>query len=687
MDTLGDTQEGGQQGERKLAAIMFTDMVGYSSLSQENEALALKLLDRHQQILRSILTKYSGREIETAGDSFFIEFQSALEAANCAIEIQSTLHERNQNHKPEEQIKLRIGLHLGDVVQIDDRLHGDGVNIAARLEPLAATEGICLSEDIARAVHNKLEYPVVKKSKVSLKNISEPMDIFCIKLPWVEEKIVKPKTKKSAKRILKFAIPILLVTLAIIYFLSSLATYKDIQKRIAVLPFHSIGGDTTEEYFADGMTEQLISSLSNLSELNVIAHSSVMKYKDLERNIKEIGKELKVGTILEGSIRQSENKARITVQLINAQTQENLWAMDYDREVEDVFELQSEIAQRIAQQLKVQLRSDELRKLGIGESVNKSGYKSYLLGKFNLNRSTFDGLSKSISYFEDALKLGGEFARTYTGLADAYTLMSLSGHSTIPMSESVAKAKENVLKALGMDESLGEAHASLAYINFKLEWNFEEAEREFEKAIELSPGCAKAHEWYAEYLMIRGNFGDALESMGKAYELDPLSVNVNYGMGKIYFYNDDLEDAVFWFDKTINLDPLFPEAYASLGETYTLMGEYERGITILRKAVELSNNKPSVLAHLAYIYAKFGEKEKAIRVLEELNERSKKEEIDSFSFVPIYIGLENIDKSFALLNKLYEEKNSSLLFIKVEPMFYKLHDNNRFDQIVKKIGL
>ncbi len=687
MDTLGDTQESGQQGERKLAAIMFTDMVGYSSLSQENEALALKLLDRHQQIVRSILSKYSGREIETAGDSFFIEFQSAVEAANCAIEIQSTLHERNQNHKPEEQIKLRIGLHLSDVVQVDDRLHGDGVNIASRLEPLAATEGICLSEDFARAVHNKLEYPVVKKSKVSLKNISEPMDIYCIRLPWVEEKILKPINKKSTKRILKFAIPILLITLAIIYFFSSLATYKDIQKRIAVLPFYSIGGDTTEDYFADGMTEQLISSLSNLSELNVIARSSVMKYKDLERNIKEIGKELKVGTILEGSIRQSENKARITVQLINAQTQENLWAMDYDREVGDVFELQSEIAQRIAQQLKVQLKSDELRKLGIGESVNKSGYKAYLLGKFNLNRSTFDGLSKSISYFEDALKFGGEFARTYTGLADAYTLMSLSGNSTIPMSESVAKAKENVLKALGMDESLGEAHASLAYINFKLEWNFDGAEKEFEKAIELSPGGSKAHEWYAEYLMVKGNFGDALESMEKAYELDPLSVSVNYGRGKIYFYDDDLEDAVFWFDRTINLDPLFPEAYTSLGETYTLMGEYERGITILRKAVELSNDKPSALAHLAYIYAKFGEKEKAIRILEELNERSRKEEMNSFTFVPISIGLENFDKAFALLNKSYEEKNSSLLFIKVEPMFYDLHDDDRFDKIVKKIGL
>jgi len=687
MDTLEDTQERGQQGERKLAAIMFTDMVGYSSLAQGNEALALKLLDRHQKIVRSIFPKYSGKEIETAGDSFFIEFQSAVEAANCAIEIQSTLHERNQNHKPEEQIKLRIGLHLGDVVQVDGRLHGDGVNIAARLEPLAATEGICLSEDFARAVQNKIEYPVIKKSNVSLKNISDPMDIFCIQLPWVDEKTIETKKKKSTKRIIKFAIPVLLAVLAVIYFLSSLATYKDIQKRIAVLPFHSIGGDTTEEYFADGMTEQLISSLSNLSELNVIARSSVMKYKGLERNIKEIGKELKVGTILEGSIRQSENKARITVQLINAKTQENLWAMDYDREVEDVFELQSEIAQRIAQQLKVQLKSDELRKLGIGESVNRTGYKAYLLGKFNLNRSTFDGLSKSISYFEDALKFGGDFARTYTGLADAYTLMSLSGNSTIPMSESVAKAKENVLKALGMDESLGEAHASLAYINFKLEWNFNDAEKEFKKAIELSPGCAKAHEWYAEYLMIRGNFEDALESMEKAFELDPLSVNVNYGMGKIYLYNDDPEDAINWFDKAIDLDPAFADAYASIGESYTKIDEYERGITIMRKAVELSNNKPSMLAHLAYIYAEFGEKEKAIRVLEELNERSKKEEINSFSYVPIYISLNNYDKAFALLNKAYEEKNSSLLFIKVEPMFYKLHDDERYDEIVERIGL
>lgn len=687
MDTLEDTQENGQQGERKLAAIMFTDMVGYSTLSQGNEELALKLLDRHQQILRSILPKYSGKEIETAGDSFFVEFNSAVEAANCAIEIQSTLYERNQNHDPEEQIKLRIGLHLGDVVQIDDRLHGDGVNIAARLEPLAAAEGICISEDFARAVYNKLKYPVVRKSKVSLKNISEPMEIFCIQLPWVEENIVKPKRKYSLKRILTFSIPVLLILVGLLYFLSSLATYKDIQKRIAVLPFHSIGEENSDEYFADGMTEQLISDLSNLSELNVIARSSVMKYKNPERNIKEIGKELKVGTILEGSIRQSEDKARISVQLINAQTQENLWAMDYDRKVDDIFELQSEISRKIAQQLQIQLNTEELQRLGIGKSVNKAGYKAYLLGKMNLNRSTFDGLSKSISYFKDALKFGGEFARTYTGLADAYTLMSLSGNSEIPLSESIAKAKENVLKALGMDESLGEAHASLAYINFKLEWNFDDAENEFEKAIELSPGCAKAHEWYAEYLMVSGNLGDALDRVERAYELDPLSVSVNYGMGKIYYYNDDLEDAIYWFDKTIDLDPVFADAYASLGQIYVAMDEYERGTTILRKSVELSNNNPAVLAHLAYIYAENGEKEKAIRILEELNERSRKEKIEPFSFVPIYIGLNNYDKAFALLNKSYEEKNNSLLCIKVEPMFEELQDDDRFDEILEKIGL
>jgi TolB-like protein/class 3 adenylate cyclase/Flp pilus assembly protein TadD len=687
MDTLGDTQENGQQGERKLAAIMFTDMVGYSTLSQENEELALKLLDRHQQIVRSILPKYSGREIETAGDSFFVEFHSAVEAANCAIEIQTTLHKRNQNRELEEQIKLRIGLHLGDVVQVDDRLHGDGVNIAARLEPLAATEGICLSEDFAHAVQNKLKYPLAKKSKVSLKNISEPMEIFCIQLPWVDEKTIKLKKKLSKKRILTIAIPALLILAGILYLLSSFATYKDIQKRIAVLPFHNIGGDTNDEFFAEGMTEQLISSLSNLSELNVIARSSVMKYKDSERDIKQIGKELKVGTILEGSIRKSQDKARITVQLIDVNTQESLWAMDYDKEVQDIFELQSEIAQNIVQQLQVQLKTEELQRLGVGESVNKAGYTSYLLGKFNLNRSTLDGFSKSISYFEDALKFGGEFAKTYTGLADAYTLMSLSGNSSIPMSETITKAKENVMKALGLDENLGEAHASLAYIHFKLEWNFEEAEKEFQKAIELSPGCAKAHEWYAEYLMVRARFDEALERMDNAYQLDPLSSKVNYGLGKIYFYTNELESAISWFENAIDLDPAFARSYSALGQTYILIEEFKKGITMMRKAVDLSNRNPIILAQLAYAYANSGQIKKTVRILQEFSDRANNEDIASINYVPIYIGLADFDKAFALLNKSYEERNGLLLFVKAEPIFEELRDDSRYDKLVEKIGL
>ena len=687
MNSSDDEQIEGQQHERKLAAIMFTDMVGYSALSQKNEKLALELLDEHQRILRPIFPKHAGREIETAGDSFFVEFQSAVEAAECAIEIQTVLHERNKDIEPEKQIRLRIGLHLGDVVQVDDRVHGDGVNIAARLEPLATAEGICISENFARTVQNKLEYPVIKKGKVSLKNISSPMEIYCIQLPWVEEKTVKQKKKWSTKRILKFAIPIFLILVVALYFLSSFATYKEMKKRIAVLPFHNIGGDSTDEFFAEGMTEQLISSLSNLSELNVIASSSVMRYKDSEKDLKEIGKELKVGTILEGSIRKSNDKARITVQLIDAQTDENLWAMDYDKDVQDIFELQSEIAQNIAEQLKVQLKSDELQKLGIGGSVNKAGYTSYLLGKFNLNRSTLDGLSKSVSYFQNALKFGGDFARTYTGLADAYTLMSLSGDSSVPMSQTIAMAKENVMKALGLDDNLGEAHASLAYIHFRLEWNFKEAEKEFEKAIELNPGCAKAHEWYAEYLTVRGRFDEALESMNKAFELDPLSTNVNNGMGKIYFYMDDQKNATSWFEKTIILDPTFAEAHLSLGETYSAMQDYDNAIAEIKKAVELSDRKPIILAHLAYTYATVGKKEETIKILQEFTEQSKTEDIASFNYVPIYIGLKDYDKVFALLNKSYEKKYGLLLYLKVDPTFENLRNDPRYEELEEKIGL
>ena len=318
---------------RRLSAIMFTDMVGYSALSQSNEALALELLHEHRLILRPLFLKHSGREIETAGDAFFVEFNSAVEATECAIEIQSTLHDRNLAETITRSITLRIGLHIGDVVYMDDHVHGDGVNIAARLEPLAPPGGICISEDVARQIRNKMQYPVRKIGAEKLKNISMPMDIYCIVLPWLNNS-KKFNQKFSRKKLLTYGLVLLCAFLltGLVYFVKKLG-HKDVfsKTRLAVLPLANISNDSQDEYFADGMTEELISGLSKISGLDVIARTSIMKYKITDKNISQISRELMVGTILEGSVRKVENKARITVQLIDASNQQHIWSKEYDR--------------------------------------------------------------------------------------------------------------------------------------------------------------------------------------------------------------------------------------------------------------------------------------------------------------------------------------------------------------------
>ena len=695
---MTETDEGHSQGklaQRRLAAIMFTDMVGYSALSQKNETLALELLEEHRKILRGIFPEYFGKEIDTAGDSFFVEFQSAVDAANCAIKIQTILLNRNVTAEPERQIRIRIGLHIGDVVQLGNNVHGDGVNITARLEPLCTPEGICLSEDFARAVQNKIEYPIVRKGEVDLKNISSPMTIYYVELPWVKEKQLETNLKISRSKIFKYALPpaalilVLIIILSVKYF-SSFTDDKEMHTRIAVLPFLNIGNDSNDEYFADGMTEQIISSLSNLSGLNVIARASVMKYKNAGIDLKEIGQELKVGTVLEGSIRMSQNKARITVNLIDISTQENIWAMDYDKELQDIFMVQSEIAQNVAQNLEVKLKRVEKERLDKKTLVNSEAYNAYIIGRSYLNRRSVDGVGKSISYFENAIKSDSTFALAYSGLADAYTLIGAAGYTLIPVEEAVAKAKYNVMKAIEIDENLAEARASLAYIKFRLEWKFDEAETEFKRAIELGPSYAQAHEWYALYLALRGRLKESLDRMKRAQELNPLSASVNNGIGRIYFFMGEFKKAVLQFNKTIQMDPNYPEAYFSLGMAYGAMNEYDKAVKELEKAAELSNRRSVIIGDLAYIYLKKGMKDKALSIIRELDERSKTENVSSFNYVPYYVGLKDFDKVFELFEEAYQKKYGLLLYIKTDHLFgtdNEFRKDPRFIDLLKKIGI
>jgi adenylate cyclase len=669
---------------------MFTDMVGYSALTQKDEALALQLLDEHRNILRPFFEKHEGREIETAGDAFFVEFNSAVEAANCAIEIQEALYQRNQTQPPPRHILLRIGLHIGDVVYMDRHVHGDGVNIAARMEPLAQPGGICISEDVARQVTNKIAYPVEKLGEEKLKNISMPMDIYRIVLPWLG-----PGTKSRKPFATGSLIPYALVFLAAFTMVGLYFYFKNAgdrktpyaKTRVAVLPLTNISNDARDEYFADGMTEELISGLSKINDLDVIARTSVMKYKDTQEDIAEIGKALMVGTILEGSVRKSGNKVRVTVQLIDVHTQEHIWSMEYDRELRDIFHIQSEIARNVANELEIRLVSAEREQLAKNATDNMDAIQDYLVGKNFLNKKTPESVRTAILHFERAVARDPAFALPYASLAYAYTLAAVSGYSSIPREVAVPKAKAAVGQALELDKGLAEAHAALAYIMFRIDWDWLAAEKEFRRAIDLKPGYAQAHEWYALFLAIHGRLDEALLEMDKAQSLDPLSSSVNTGLARVYQLRREYDQALVQINKTIALDSQYVDAHFTKARIFYGNKEYDQAIIELNKAISLSSRRPAFLGTLGVVYARMGKPAAARKMLAELKSMPITSE-SLYAFCMIKSSLGQTEGIYAILEKLVDEKFGPLIYLKVEKELLLLeNDEARYQSLLKKMKL
>ncbi|MBC7827841.1 MAG: tetratricopeptide repeat protein [Chitinophagaceae bacterium] len=672
---------------RRLSAIMFTDMVGYSALSQKNEALALELLDEHRKILRPIFPVHNGREIETAGDSFFVEFQSAVEAAHCAIEIQSALHQRNTTEPAQRHITLRIGLHIGDVVYVDNHVHGDGVNIAARMEPLAVPGGICISEDVARQIRNKVPYPVIQLENEKLKNISMPMDIYCIALPWISQHQRIKKTVFPKKRI-AYAIgsAILLFVLAWFFFIRN--SNKELTQsglRLAVLPFKNISANQDDEYFADGMTEELISTLAKIGGLNVIARTSVMKYKITDKDISEIGNELMVSTILEGSVRKTENKARITVTLVNASNQEHIWSDEYTEELKDIFMVQSEIAQDVANELKIRLVSSEKEQLQKKGTADPIASEEYLIGKSFLNQRTPQGIHSALVHFEKAIVRDPSFALAHTNLAYCYTLIGVAGYGNIARDVAEKKAKEAVMKALEIDPTLAEAHAALGYIKFRIDWDWDGAEREFKKAIEIKPGYATAHEWYALYLAIQRRFDEALKEMNIAYQLDPLSPNVNTGLARIHQFMNNTDKSLQQVNKTLAIDSNYAEAYFTAGMTYFKRQEYEKAIQNLNKAIALANRRPVMLCILGASYVKTGRLAEAKQLLAELQTPPvNNDKLYAIAIIKSHLG--QLNEALLIMEKLIDEKYGIMIYMNTDTTFFQQGGDTRFRKLLQKMN-
>src|SRR5580700_5559099 len=440
-------------GQRRLAAIMFTDMVGYTLMTQRNEALSLTLVEEQRKLVRPILARHRGREVKTIGDAFMVEFASALDAVRCAYDIQRAVRELNIAVPEEQRMVLRVGVHLGDVVTSQGDISGDAVNIASRIESLAESGGVCVTRQVYDQVNNKFETRLESLGSKQLKNVTTPVEVFRAVMPWNLPE--KPEPLRA-----------------------------DV-KRIAVLPFANMSPDSADVYLSDGMTEELITSLSGIRELTVIARTSTMKYRSTQKGISEIAGELNVGTLVEGSVRKAGNRVRIGVQLIDAATEGHVWARNYDRQLDDIFAVQSEIAEKVANELSVKLVSSERARLERKPTEDTEVYMLYLKGRHYWNERSDEGLLKAVSYFEKAVERDKDFALGYSGLADCYVVMGRNGPG--PSAPSYEKAREAVEKALELDPELAEAHAALGGILHHADYDWRAAEAEYKRAIELKP--------------------------------------------------------------------------------------------------------------------------------------------------------------------------------------------------------
>ncbi len=460
---------------------------------------------------------------------------------------------------------------------------------------------------------------------------------------------------------------------------------------IAVLPFANLSADKEQEYFCDGMAEEIINALTQVEGLHVVARTSAFSFRGKQLDIREIGRRLNVGAVLEGSVRRAGARLRISAQLVNVADGYHLWSERYDRDIgelccpEDIFGIQDEISLAIVDKLKVKLLGGEKTKILRRYTQDLDAYNLYMKGRYLWNRRTEESLNKSIEYFSRAVEKDPNYALAHAGLADSY--ITLVDYSLLSPKELLAKAKEAVRKALDIDATLAEAHNSLAQIMFR-EWDWEGAEKEHKRAIELNPNYANAHHWYALLLTYAGRFDEAIAEMKRAWELDPLSLIMNRNLGLVLYYARRYDQAVEQLQKTLEMDPGFSLAHASLGGAYLQKAMYREALAELQKESDIRKGSDTVVETWRGIACvKAGKRSEARKILSDLLKRARQAYVSPVVLAGLYFALGENDQGFESLDNAYDERDSRLLEIKVIPEFDCVRSDPRFKKLLKKVGL
>ncbi len=639
--------------ERRLAALWFVDLVGYSELIARDEGQAMAAVDTLQELARRVVPERGGRVVKFMGDAVLAEFPSADGAVRSAIDLRdgfsSEMAGRGLAHSD-----LRAGVHIGEIVAAPDGdVYGDGVNVAARIQTAADPGEVWVSEDVWRLLRQVTELRFEPRGERVLKGVSTLVDTWAVHL---EGSGPPTKARPTPKR-----------------------------QSVAVLPFANLSPGSESEYFSDGVTEEILSTLARIEGLKVISRTSVMRYRKTDKPIRLIGQELGVGSILQGSVRQAGGRVRITAQLIDATTDEHLWSERYDRELEDIFEIQSDVAERIVEALRVRLEPRERARLAERPTDDVEAYQSYLRGRHFLNRRTESNLRQAIEWFSAALDRDSSSAPAWSSLAEAWSL--LPHYSIDPVPEADSETRSAAARALAIDPGRGEAHAALGSMAWTV-WRWDEAEAEFRRAVEIDSGYATAHLWYGNFLSLRGRGDEAFAEHTRALELDPVSLPAHMGYGAALHQHRRFEEAIEVYRKAIALDPGYVPAHNNLINPYLCLGRFDDALDEMETASRLDHDgmPRDFVREVRAGYETGGERGFWEAVLEGLRSRPHSRGRDYF-MLQACARLGRIDEAFALIDRLLEARRPSALQVAFDPLLDPLRPDPRWVTVLERLEI
>jgi len=575
---------------RKLRAIMSADVKGYSLLMADDEIHTIQTLKAYRRLMFDLITQHSGRVVDNPGDNLLAEFSSAVDAVDCSVKIQNSLKKENAKFVEGKQLQFRIGINIGDVVHDGGRIYGEGVNVAARIESLSDAGGICISSSTYDQIKNKLQVEAEDLGEHTVKNIKDPIRVYRVLMgsdtskPLVEEQLKLPD-----------------------------------KPSIAVLPFTNMSADKDQEYFCDGIAEDILNDLTRIEGLHVVARTSSFAFKGGNRDIREIGLQLEAQTIVEGSVRKAGNRLRITTQIVNVADGYHLWSERYDRELEDVFAIQAEIAKNIVGALKIRLNTREKRTLGKVKTHNVEAYDFYLRGREFFHQERRKNIHYATEMFTRAIEKDQDYALAYAGLADCYSFLFIYFEKKQEYIEQSVTASK---KAIELDPELAEAHAALG-LAVSLSMQYDEAEKEFEKAIKLNPKLYEAHYFYARTCMQRGKIDKALLLFKKAGEVRPEDYQAAVFLATAYKDLNHHEEAhtashraLELIEKHLQFNPDDARALYLGGLILMSHSEVEKAISWAERAHAIDPDDPGVLYNLTCIYSLAGKVELALDCFE-----------------------------------------------------------------------